>query len=43
MGTGRTRSAAEIAALLAGTGFADISIRPGLRPYVTSVVTATRA
>jgi demethylspheroidene O-methyltransferase len=38
MQTGRTRSAAEIAALLQNAGFADIQSRPGFRPYVTSVV-----
>ena len=43
MGTGRTRSASEIAALLAEAGFTGIQVRPGLRPYVTSVVTANRA
>jgi len=43
MRTGRTRSAAEIAALLAAAGFEGVSTRPGDRPYVTSVVTATRS
>lgn len=42
MGTGRTRSATEIAALLAEAGFTGISLHPGPRPYVTSAVTATR-
>lgn len=43
MRTGRTRSAAEIGAVLNATGFSDIRTRPGDRPYVTSVVTAIRA
>jgi demethylspheroidene O-methyltransferase len=42
MRTGRTRSAAEIARMLAGAGFADIRIAPGYRPYVTSAVSAVR-
>jgi demethylspheroidene O-methyltransferase len=42
MRTGRTRSAAEIAVLLGATGFNDVQPRAGDRPYVTSVVTATR-
>ncbi|MGL4237304.1 methyltransferase [Tabrizicola sp.] len=42
MRTGRTRSAAEIGGLLQSAGFADIRTRPGDRPYVTSVVTASR-
>ena len=42
MQTGRTRSAAEIAALLQGAGFAAIKTRPGFRPYVTSVVTGQK-
>jgi demethylspheroidene O-methyltransferase len=43
MGTGKARSAAEIAALLAEAGFSDVrALRPA-RPYVTSVVTARRA
>jgi demethylspheroidene O-methyltransferase len=42
MGTGRTRSAAEIAALLAGAGFGRVEVRKGFRPFVTSVVTAAR-
>jgi demethylspheroidene O-methyltransferase len=42
MGTGRTRSAAEIRALLAEQGFTDIALHPGFRPFVTSVVTAVR-
>jgi demethylspheroidene O-methyltransferase len=40
MGTGRTRSAARIAAMLAEAGFVRIQSRPGPRPYITSVVTA---
>ncbi|MGQ0566208.1 MAG: methyltransferase [Gemmobacter sp.] len=43
MGTGRTRSAAQVAGLLQDAGFVGIRHRPGLRPYVTGVVTATRA
>lgn len=42
MQTGRTRSAREIAALLAGAGFANIKETWGYRPFVTSVVTARR-
>lgn len=42
MQTGRTRSAAEIGALLSAAGFRDIQILPGYRPFVTSVVTAQR-
>lgn len=38
MGTGRTRSPAEIAALLDGAGFADIRVRRTSRPFVTGVV-----
>jgi demethylspheroidene O-methyltransferase len=43
MRTGRTRSAAEIAEILRRTGFTDLRLRPGDRPYVTSAVTAIRA
>jgi demethylspheroidene O-methyltransferase len=43
MRTGRTRSAAEIAEILRRAGFADLRLRPGDRPYVTSAVTAIRA
>jgi len=43
MGTGRTRSGIEIAALLAQAGFADIRVLRGFRPFVTSVVTGRRA
>jgi demethylspheroidene O-methyltransferase len=42
MRTGRTRSAAEIAGMLAGAGFSDIRIAPGYRSYVTSAVSAVR-
>ncbi|MDG1279721.1 MAG: methyltransferase [Pseudorhodobacter sp.] len=42
MQTGRTRSGAEIGALLAAAGFRDVRILPGYRPFVTSVVTARR-
>jgi demethylspheroidene O-methyltransferase len=43
MGTGRTRSQAEIAALLKAAGFAQVTIRPTRRPFVTSVVEARQA
>jgi demethylspheroidene O-methyltransferase len=43
MQTGRTRSGAEIAALLQGAGFSDMKVIPGFRPYVTSVVTGRKA
>jgi demethylspheroidene O-methyltransferase len=43
MRTGRTRSAAEISGLLRANGFTNLRLRPGDRPYVTSVVTAIRA
>ncbi|MEZ5754674.1 MAG: methyltransferase [Paracoccaceae bacterium] len=42
MQTGRTRSGAEIQRLLEEAGFADCQIRPGFRPFVTSVVTAMK-
>jgi demethylspheroidene O-methyltransferase len=42
MQTGRTRSGAEIAEMLAQTGYTSIRIQTGFRPYVTSVVTAIR-
>ena len=42
MQTGRTRSGAEIAGLMAGAGFTDIAVIKGFRPFVTSVVTARR-
>jgi demethylspheroidene O-methyltransferase len=42
MRTGRTRSAAEIGSLLGAAGFADIRLKPGDRPYVTSAVTAVK-
>ena len=42
MQTGRTRSGAEIAVLMAAAGFADITDIKGFRPFVTSVVTARR-
>jgi demethylspheroidene O-methyltransferase len=42
MRTGRTRSAAEIAAHLSTAGFTAIRHRPGPRPYVTSLVEARR-
>lgn len=40
MGTGRTRSAAEITALLKAAGFAEISSVRSLRPFVTSALSA---
>lgn len=42
MQTGRVRSGAEIAGLLAAAGFAGIVQARGSRPFVTSVVTARR-
>jgi demethylspheroidene O-methyltransferase len=42
MQTGRTRSAAEIAAMLGNAGFTGVKIRRGFRPFVTSVVIATK-
>lgn len=42
MQTGRTRSMAEIAALLDRAGFTAIVQKPGFRPFVTSVITARR-
>lgn len=42
MQTGRTRSGSEIAALMKGAGFCDITVIKGFRPFVTSVVTARR-
>lgn len=43
MDTGRTRSAAEIGALLQAAGFEHVSAVSTLRPFVTSVLSATRA
>ena len=42
MGTGRTRSAEEISALLNEAGFSGVKQRRTSRPFVTSVVTASR-
>lgn len=42
MGTGRTRSAAEIGHMLGKAGFIGIRSRPGPRPFITSVVEAQR-
>ena len=42
MRTGRARTPAEIGAMLARAGFSGIRVRPGFRPYVTSVVLARR-
>ena len=43
MQTGRTRSCAEIAALLTAVGYLTIRTHWGFRPFVTSVVTAERS
>ena len=43
MQTGRTRSCAEIAALLTAVGYVTIRTHWGFRPFVTSVVTAERS
>lgn len=43
MQTGRTRSSAEIAALLTENGFSTVCIHNGFRPFITSAVTAVRA
>lgn len=43
MRTGRTRSAVEIGERVRATGFSEVRLRPGDRPYVTSAVTAVRA
>lgn len=42
MGTGRTRSPAEIAGLLRQAGFEDVAHRPTRRPFITSVIEARR-
>jgi demethylspheroidene O-methyltransferase len=42
MQTGRTRSAAEISAMLSAAGFCAVRAISGRRPYVTSVVTAEK-
>jgi demethylspheroidene O-methyltransferase len=42
MQTGRTRSSAEIAALLQENGFSTVCIHSGFRPFITSAVTAVR-
>ncbi len=42
MQTGRTRSAESIAKMLSNAGFTSIQTLPGLRSYITSVVTALR-
>ena len=42
MRTGRARSAAEIAAMLAAAGFCAIAERPTARPFVTSVIEARK-
>ncbi|NNE87974.1 MAG: methyltransferase domain-containing protein [Silicimonas sp.] len=42
MGTGRTRSAAEIAALCKEAGFSDVRPRKSTRPFITSCLTARR-
>ena len=43
MQTGRTRSGAEIASLMAASGYVNIKIQQGFRPFVTSIVTGERA
>lgn len=43
MQTGRTRSAAEIKALMERCGYSNICIHNGFRPFVTSAITAVRA
>jgi demethylspheroidene O-methyltransferase len=43
MGTGRARSAVEIAQHLEAAGFTDIRIRKTARPFITSVVEARKA
>lgn len=43
MQTGRTRSGSEIARMLGNAGFSTPVILNGFRPFVTSVVTATKA
>lgn len=43
MRTGKTRSATEICSLLRDAGFADLQVKPGFRPFVTSVVTARKS
>ncbi len=42
MQTGRTRSAEEIAGILASLGYVDVKIHKGFRAFVTSVVEARR-
>jgi demethylspheroidene O-methyltransferase len=42
MQTGRTRPAAEIADMLRKAGFSRVSVRPGFRSFVTSVVVGTK-
>lgn len=42
MQTGRTRSAQEIATMLQAAGFVAVKSFPGFRPFVTSVVTASK-
>jgi demethylspheroidene O-methyltransferase len=38
MGTGRARSAQEIATLLSDAGFSDVTPRKTARPFITSIV-----
>lgn len=42
MGTGRARSAHEIAALLSDAGFSDVKIRKTARPFITGLVEAKK-
>jgi demethylspheroidene O-methyltransferase len=43
MGTGRARSPSEIAAMLSAAGFTSIRHHPSRRPFVTTVLSATRS
>ena len=43
MQTGRTRTASEIGALLAQAGFVSLWNKTGMRPFITSVITAEKA
>ena len=43
MQTGRTRSPAEISALLTSVGYVNIRFHGGFRPFVTSTLTAVRS
>jgi len=43
MGTGKTRSPSQIAALCRAAGFADVRIPKSPRPFVTQVVVAQKS